>query len=293
MWGAGGFPVGNHLTYFRNHLTCLKIKSNFNFQGGNRTVSAFLICQEKQNTEHKTNRDNTDIGTLFLVSTPIGNLEDITLRGIRTLKEADYILAEDTRTAHRLLTHLGISGKILSYYSYNEKRRIPRVIDLLLSGKNVALISEAGTPLISDPGHKLVAAAIRNNIIVRPIPGASALLAALVASGLPTDRFVFEGFLPRKKGRKTRLEFLAQEPGTIIIYESALRIQKTIEDIVKILGNRYIVLAREVTKKFEEFIRGNAREVLQELTTRKLKGEIVLLIAGTKYRAVLNEKDRK
>jgi len=181
----------------------------------------------------------------------------------------------------------------LSYYSYNEKRRIPQVLDLLLSGKNVALISEAGTPLISDPGHKLVTAAIQNDIPVCPIPGASALLAALVASGLPTDRFVFEGFLPRKKGRKTRLEFLAQEPGTIIIYESALRIQKTIEDIVKILGNRYIVLAREVTKKFEEFIRGNAREVLQELETRKLKGEIVLLIAGTKYRANSNEKGRK
>ncbi len=272
-------------------MTSPVTESNFKFEGGNLAVSAFLICNEKQ--ERKTKQNHTEVGILFLVSTPIGNLEDITLRAIRTLKEVDIILAEDTRTAHRLLNHLGISGKVLSYYSYNEKRRIPQVLALLLSGKSVALISEAGTPLISDPGHKLVTAAIRNDIPVCPIPGPSAMLAALVASGLPTDRFVFEGFLPRKKGRKTRLEFLAQEPGTIIIYESALRIQKTIEDIVKILGNRYIVLAREVTKKFEEFIRGNARDVLQELEIRKPKGEIVLLIAGTKYRGNSNEKSRK
>jgi 16S rRNA (cytidine1402-2'-O)-methyltransferase len=213
------------------------------------------------------------------------------LRAIRILREADLILAEDTRTAQRLLNHLGFSKNISSYYSYNEDKRIPQVLDRLKTGDSIALISEAGTPLISDPGHKLVVAAIKNEIDVHPIPGPSAILAALVASGFPTDRFVFEGFLPRKKGRQTRLEFLSNEPGTIIIYESAVRIQKTVEDIVKKLGNRYIVLAREVTKKFEEFIRGHAQDVLVELGSRKLKGEIVLLVAGLKYQPNLYVKD--
>ncbi len=153
----------------------------------------------------------------------------------------------------------------------------------LKQGRQIALIAEAGTPLISDPGHKLVTAAIRNDIAVIPVPGASAILGALVASGLPTDRFVFEGFLPRKKGRTRIFEELSREPGTIIIYESPFRIQKTVEDIVKIMGNRYIVLARELTKKFEEFIRGFAPEILSALQDRKIKGEIVLLIAGTNF----------
>ncbi len=156
----------------------------------------------------------------------------------------------------------------------------------------MALVSEAGTPLISDPGHKLVVAAIRESIPVIPVPGASAILAGLAASGLPTDRFVFEGFLPRKKGRKTRLEQLSEEPGTIIVYESNMRIQKTIEDIVKFFGNRYIVLARELTKMYEEFIRGFAKNVLEELSSRKLKGEIVLLISGTRFQPNL-EKNGK
>jgi len=231
-------------------------------------------------------------GTLFLVSTPIGNLEDITLRAKRILAEVDYILAEDTRTARFLLSHLDIQKKILSYYSYNEDKRIPQIIGEMRGGKNIALISEAGTPLISDPGHKLVVQAIQNNIPVIPVPGPSAITAALVGSGLPTDRFVFEGFLPRKKGRKTRLEELAGETGTIIIYESPFRIQKTIEDIVKIFGNRYIVVAREITKKFEEFKRGFALDILNELVAQKVKGEIVLLIAGTKYRTPDLAEDR-
>ncbi len=213
----------------------------------------------------------------------------MTFRAVRILREVDLVLAEDTRTARRLLKHFDISQKILSYYSYNEARRIPFVLENLKRGQQIALISEAGTPLISDPGHKLVVAAIQNNIPVVPIPGASAILAGLVASGLPTDRFVFEGFLPRKKGRQTRLKNLAQEPGTIVLYESAQRIQKTLEDIVKILGNRYIVLARELTKKFEEFIRGDALELLSELQDRQLKGELVVLIAGTDYRPNLQE----
>lgn len=235
----------------------------------------------------QTNKDKDKNGLLYLVGIPIGNLEDITLRAIRILKEVDFILAEDTRSAHRLLNHLGISQKIISYYSYNETRRIPFVIRELESGKNVGLISEAGMPLISDPGHKLVVAAIQAHIPVVPVPGPSALLAGLVASGLPTNRFVFEGFLPRKKGRQTRLKLLAAEPGTIILYESALRIQKTLEDIVKILGNRYIVLARELTKLYEEFIRGFATDILEQLQSRKLKGEIVLLIAGNDFKPVL------
>lgn len=230
-------------------------------------------------------------GILYLVSLPIGNLEDITLRAKRVLGEVDLILAEDTRTAKRLLSHFHIHKTILSYYSYNERKRIPQVLAHLKSSKKIALISEAGTPLISDPGHKLVVAAIQNDITVIPIPGPSAILAALVASGLPTDRFIFEGFLPRKKGRKTRMEQLAQEPGTLIIYESPYRIQKTIEDIVKIFGNRYIVLARELTKKFEEFKRGAAQDLLQELKNRKIKGEFVILIAGTKYQTYSNQKN--
>ncbi len=204
------------------------------------------------------------------------------------LQEVDVILAEDTRTAARLLSHLSISNRLLSYYSYNEKRRIPRILAYLEEGKQIALISEAGTPLISDPGHKLVMAAIQRGIRVVPVPGASSVLAALVASGLPTDRFLFEGFLPRKKGRQARLQHLAEETGTIILFESAVRIEKTLEDIVKTLGNRYIVLARELTKMHEEFLRGFAEEVLAHLKSRKLKGEMVLLIAGKNFKPLLN-----
>jgi 16S rRNA (cytidine1402-2'-O)-methyltransferase len=230
-------------------------------------------------------------GILYLVSTPIGNLEDITLRALNILKQVDFILAEDTRTASHLLHHFGISKKVISYYSYNEERRIPYIIEEVGPGKTIALIAEAGTPLISDPGLKLVAAVIRQQITVVPVPGASALLGALVGAGIPTDRFVFEGFLPRKKGRTTLLEQLAAEPGTIVLYESPYRVQKTVEDIVKIMGDRYIVIARELTKKFEEFIRGYASDILTELSQRKLKGEIVILITGTDFIIEQNPKN--
>lgn len=225
------------------------------------------------------------------MSTPIGNMEDITLRAIRVLGEVDLVLAEDTRTAYRLLNHFKIHKKTWSYYSYNEMKRIPGILKKLDAGEDIALISEAGTPLISDPGHKIVVAAIQNRNSVIPIPGSSAILAALIPSGLPTDKFVFEGFLPRKKGRKTRLEKLAEVETTIIIYESANRLQKTLEDIVNILGNRYIVLARELTKKFEEFIRGSAQEIIDKLANHKLKGELVILIAGTRFRSILKNKN--
>jgi 16S rRNA (cytidine1402-2'-O)-methyltransferase len=199
----------------------------------------------------------------------------------------DLILAEDTRSTLRLLRHLDISKKVLSYFSYNETKRIPRILDDLGGGKSIALVSEAGTPLISDPGHKLVVAAIQQSITVIPVPGPSAILTALVASGLPTNRFLFEGFLPRKKGRQKILQQLSTESGTVIIYESSMRIQKTVEDIVKIFGNRYIVLARELTKKFEEYLRGFAEDILEELRQKKLKGEIVLLIAGSDFQPAM------
>ncbi len=236
-----------------------------------------------------TDQKSVNKGLLYLVSTPIGNLDDITLRAIRILHEADLILAEDTRTTGRLLKHLNIRKKLLSYYSYNEEKRIPFILQRLALGQKVALVSEAGTPSISDPGYKIVVAAIQHNFKIIPIPGSSAILAALVASGLPTDRFLFEGFLPRKKGRKSRLEYLANEQSTIIIYEASVRIQKTVEDIVNTIGNRYIVLARELTKNYEEFIRGFGRDILEKLQNRKLKGEVVLLLAGKNYHPNLNK----
>ncbi len=227
-----------------------------------------------------------DTGVLYLVSTPIGNLEDITLRALRILKEVDVICAEDTRVTGRLLKHYDISNKLLSYHSHNERSRVPQLIRYLKEGRHLAVVSDAGTPGISDPAYRLVKEAIREDIKVIPVPGPTAAIAALVASGLPTHRFVFEGFLPRKKGRQKKFRELCEENGTIVIYESPLRIQKTVQDIVKHCGNRYIVISREVTKKFEEFLRGYAEDILQELASRKLKGEIVLLIAGKDFKSI-------
>ncbi len=222
-------------------------------------------------------------GTLYIVSTPIGNLQDITLRALDVLKQVDFICAEDTRTTGRLLQHFGITTRMVSFYSHNQRQRIPGIIERLAGGESAALVSEAGTPGISDPGYLLIRAAIDAGIPVTPIPGPTAFVAAVVASGLPTHRIVFEGFLPKKKGRQKKLQALAEESGTLVIYESPHRILKTLEDIVNIFGNRYIVLARELTKKFEEFIRGSAEEVLQTVRQRKLKGEIVLVIAGKDF----------
>jgi len=221
-----------------------------------------------------------------LVSTPIGNLEDITLRALRTLKEVDFICAEDTRTVGKLLSHYDIKNRVISYYSYNEQKRIPQIMNMLKSGESVALVSEAGTPSISDPGQRLVVECVNYDINIVPIPGPSAVVASLVASGLPTDRFLFQGFLPRKKGRNKVLQNLSSEPGTIILFESNMRIQKTIEDVVKIMGNRYIVISRELTKRFEEHIRGFATDILSIIQSKKLKGEIVLLIAGEKFKKI-------
>lgn len=221
-------------------------------------------------------------GTLFLVGTPIGNLEDITLRALRTLKEVDLIACEDTRQTQKLLNHYAIEKRTISYHEHNELERAPELIVHLEKGENVAVVSDAGMPGVSDPGYRLVALAVRHHIRVVPIPGASAFLSALVASGLPTDSFRFGGFLPAKAGaRRTMLESSRSSPRTQIFYEAPHRLRETMQDVVDVLGpDRHVVVAREVTKLHEEFIRGRAAEVLAELDRREeVKGEITLLIA--------------
>ena len=219
-------------------------------------------------------------GTLYLVATPIGNLEDITYRAVKVLTSVDLIAAEDTRKTKILLDHYHISKPMMSYYSYNEQARAPQLIEKLLAGQTIALVSDAGTPGISDPAFHIVQQALENGISIIPIPGPAAFIAALVASGLPTDRFVFEGFLPLKKGRKTKFELLKSENRTIIIYESPHRIIKTLTDIQTALGNRHVVIARELTKKFEEIVRGAVSSVLTELTKKSPRGEYVVIIEG-------------
>jgi len=218
--------------------------------------------------------------TLYLVSTPIGNLADFSYRAVRILNEVDLIAAEDTRTSSVLLRHYEIKTRTSSYHSYNLKTETARLVKKLQDGLAIALISDAGTPGISDPGYKLVQACVDADIPVVPIPGAAAFIAALVASGLPTNRFVFEGFLPLKKGRKTRLEFLALEERTIVFYESPHRIINTVRDLDKYWGDRKCVMGREITKKFEEFYRGRLSELQEHLNQKKVKGEIVLVVTG-------------
>jgi 16S rRNA (cytidine1402-2'-O)-methyltransferase len=226
-------------------------------------------------------------GALYLVATPIGNLGDMTYRAVHILQHVDVIAAEDTRTSSVLLNHYQIKTPMRSYHSYNIPRETPRLIELLKNGRSVALISDAGTPGISDPGYHLVQACIQNNIRVIPVPGPSAIIAALIASGLPSHRFVFEGFLPQKKGRKKRIEQLAKEERTIILYESPHRILKTVREFYEQMGERPCVMARELTKKFEEFFRGTLGELLKYLESKPIKGEIVLLVQG------FNKKDAK
>jgi 16S rRNA (cytidine1402-2'-O)-methyltransferase len=219
-------------------------------------------------------------GALYLVSTPIGNLGDISLRAIQVLKSVDLIAAEDTRLTSVLLKHYDIPKKMISYHSYNQKRQTPQILKLLLEKKAVALVSDAGTPGISDPAYLLVQNAIHNNIRIIPIPGASALLAALIVSGLPVNRFVFEGFLPVKKGRKKRIDDLSIENRTIVFYESPHRILKTVKALNDNWGNRRCVMGREITKKFEEFFRGGLTDLLSYLSQKTVKGEIVLIVEG-------------
>ena len=220
-------------------------------------------------------------GTLYIVSTPIGNLEDITHRAVKVLREAGLIAAEDTRTTRVLLDHYGIKTPMTSYFSYNEKKRTPELIEKLLAGVSIALVSDAGTPGISDPAHRIVLAALEQSIPVVPIPGPTAFVSALIVSGLPTDHFVFEGFLPVKKGRKTKLESLRNESRTIILYESPHRVMKTLAEIYEVLGERQVVVARELTKKFEEIVRGPLSLVLKLLSAKKPRGEYVLILSGS------------
>ncbi len=219
-------------------------------------------------------------GRLYVVSTPIGNLEDITYRAVRVLKEVDWVACEDTRTTRRLLDHYGITTRTVSYHEHNEADRAAELVGLLELGETGALVSDAGTPLLSDPGYRIVHAAAQAGVRVEPLPGPSALLAALVISGLPTDQFHFGGFLPAKQGqRRHLLESLADETATLIFYEAPHRILEALEDIEAVLGNRNIVAARELTKMYEEVLRGTAAEIRASLASRdSVRGEFVVLI---------------
>src|SRR5579863_7670123 len=218
-------------------------------------------------------------GVLYLVATPIGNLEDITLRALRVLRDADQIAAEDTRHTQKLLTHYQISRPLVSYHEHNEMTRAPELIVALEQGAKIALVSDAGMPLVSDPGHRLVALCVRHHIPVVPVPGASASLAALAASGLPNEEFLFVGFLPQRSGERRRaLERLRIEDRTIILYEAPHRIAECVGDALEILGDRPACLAREVTKLHEEFRRGKLSVIANSLEERPAKGEITLLI---------------
>ncbi|MDO9264966.1 MAG: 16S rRNA (cytidine(1402)-2'-O)-methyltransferase [Desulfosalsimonadaceae bacterium] len=222
-------------------------------------------------------------GTLYIVATPIGNLNDITFRAVETLKKVDIVAAEDTRHTRQLLSHFNIiASRLIACYEHNETESARGIIELLKAGKSVALVSNAGTPLVSDPGYRLINAAISENINVVPIPGVSAAITALSASGLPSDTFCFIGFLPSKKSkRRDRLEQLAGLSGTLIFYESPHRIIEVMEDMKDVMGDRQAVLARELTKTYEEFLRGKLSELIADLSSRQaIKGEITLLLSG-------------
>lgn len=224
-------------------------------------------------------------GTLYLVATPIGNLEDITLRAIRILKEVDLIAAEDTRQTLKLLNHLEISKKLISYHRHNEDTKTDFLIEKLLDGQNIAIVTDAGTPAISDPGEEIVKEAIKNNINVVPIPGACALINALIASGLDTKEFSFYAFLPlNKKLRKNKFEEIKKDGKTSIIYEAPHKLKNTLNDILNNLGDRNIVLARELTKIHEEFIRGKVSEIINKYNEADPKGEFIILIEGIKIK---------
>jgi len=219
-----------------------------------------------------------ETGTLYIVSTPIGNLGDFTFRAVETLKLVSLVAAEDTRHSKKLFSHYNIHTPLISYYEHNKFTRIPIIIDHLLNGNDLALISDAGTPGISDPAYKLIREAIKEEITIESIPGASASLAALISSGLPTDRFIFEGFLPPKKGRKARISRVRGEQATLIYYESPKRLQRTLKDLLDGLGDRPAVVSRELTKLHEEIKRGTLSELLSYFKTRSLRGECVILI---------------
>ena len=220
----------------------------------------------------------SDKGHLFVVGTPIGNLEDITLRAISTLQNVDLILAEDTRNSKKLLSAHNIDTKMMSYHEHSNEKETKRIISLLLDGKNLALISDAGTPTISDPGYGLIRDCIKKEIKIIPIPGASAITTAMSVSGLPSDSFAFFGFLPQKKGRIKKIKELLNVDNTIILFESPFRLEKTLNQLKEYLGNRSVVVGRELTKLYEEIIRGNLEDVIKYFSKSKVKGEIVIMI---------------
>ena len=229
-------------------------------------------------------------GVLYIVATPIGNLEDISLRALRILKEVDLIAAEDTRHTHHLLSHYGIETALTSYHEHNERRKTQVLIERLRRGANIALVTDAGTPVISDPGYRLVTAAIDAAIKVTPIPGASAVTAVVAASGLPPDRFAFEGFLPSsKKERRARLLALKDDTRTLVFYEAPHRIKESLSDLGEILGDRDVVVAREVTKLHEEFRRGSASELAAQLGNQEVRGEITLAVRGSSGAAAVSQ----
>ena len=217
-------------------------------------------------------------GKLFVVATPIGNLADFTFRGVETLKSVDCIFAEDTRTSKKLMTHYEIDTKLYSYHDHSSDKDIARVVSVLNKNKDVALISDAGTPTISDPGYSLMRACIDEGIDIIPIPGASALTAAISVSGLPSDAFTFIGFLPAKKGRQKKISFLKDLENTIVLFESPHRLIKTLNQLKEALGERPVVVGRELTKLYEEIIRGNFSSTIDFFGSKKIKGEIVIMI---------------
>ncbi len=234
-------------------------------------------------------------GTLYVVGTPIGNLEDMTFRAVQTLQNVDLIAAEDTRHTGKLLQHFQIKTPQVSYHEHNRSSRIPELLQKLIDGSTIALVSDAGMPGISDPGYELVKACIDSDIKVVPIPGASAVITALSAGGLPTDKFVFEGFLPPKTNqRRQRLEFLNTESRTIIFYESPHRLRATLQDLAEVMGlQRNIVLARELTKYYEEFWRGTVEEACRHYKSREPQGEYTILVGGVTNQAQLSESQIK
>lgn len=219
-------------------------------------------------------------GSLYVVSTPIGNLEDISFRAVRILKEVSCIAAEDTRRTRQLLNHFGIRNRLESYHDHNKERKTSVLIQQLEGGQDIAIVSDAGTPGISDPAYRLIQKALEKQISICPIPGPTAAITAISVSGLPTDRFVFEGFLPVKKGRKKRIESMVSEKRTIILYESPHRLVKTLQELYETLGDRSLAVCRELTKKFEEITRATLSEAIDIFSQRKVRGEFVLVIQG-------------
>ena len=234
------------------------------------------------------------MGMLYIVPTPVGNMEDMTLRAIRILKEVDLVLAEDTRTSGILLKHFEIKNQLLSHHKFNEHGTSAGIVNRLLAGENVALISDAGTPGISDPGFFLVREAVRAGVEVQTLPGATAFVPALVSSGLPCDRFCFEGFLPQKKGRQTKIQSLAEEERTMIFYESPYRLVKTLEQFAEAYGDdRQVSVCREISKVHEESVRGTLAEVIAHFKEREPKGEIVIVLAGKDEKEEKVEKGKQ